>query len=195
MRLPRLIGDDLVEIDADKNEVRRIHTWKLFDPAKDPIAPNRRRWEWTHVNGLDVNAAGDIVFSARSNDRVGVIDASTHQLSFKFTKVLGQHHPTWLANGLFDITGGLLTQTINLSGGGGLAPLFNLGSQGGFLITSETQYGGTLGDFTNDFFGSSDKPQVFSPAPVPSTIVLGVIGGVLVVGGARLPRRRRLEKC
>jgi DNA-directed RNA polymerase subunit H (RpoH/RPB5) len=60
-KLPRLIGDDLVEVDMHKTEVRRIHTWKLFDPVKDPIGPARRRWEWTHVNGLDVNAAGDIV--------------------------------------------------------------------------------------------------------------------------------------
>ena len=71
-RLPRLLGDDLVEIDPDQNEVRRIHVWELLDPVKDPIQPTIRRWEWTHVNGLDVNDAGDIVFSARSNDRVAV---------------------------------------------------------------------------------------------------------------------------
>ena len=102
-KLPRLIGDDLVEVDADKKEVRRIHTWKMFDPVKDPIGPTRRRWEWTHVNGLDVNAAGDIVFSARSNDRVVVIDASTGEVALKFTKSLGQHHPTWLENGNIQI--------------------------------------------------------------------------------------------
>ena len=30
-RLPRLLGDDLVEIDENLNEVRRIHTWQLLD--------------------------------------------------------------------------------------------------------------------------------------------------------------------
>ena len=54
-KLPRLIGDDLVEITPDLKEVRRIHTWQLLDPVKDPIDPTDRRWEWTHINGIDVN--------------------------------------------------------------------------------------------------------------------------------------------
>jgi hypothetical protein len=102
-RLPRLIGDDLVEIDAAKNEVRRIHTWQLLDPLKDPIRPTNRRWEWTHINGIDVNAAGDIVFSARANDRVAVIDGKSGAITFKFTQTIGQHHPTWLDNGNIQI--------------------------------------------------------------------------------------------
>ena len=75
-RLPRLLGDDLVEVDPTGAEVRRIHTWKLLDPRKDPIDPTTLRWEWTHINGFDVNAAGDIVFSCRNNDRVAIIDLS-----------------------------------------------------------------------------------------------------------------------
>ena len=102
-KLPRLIGDDFVEIDAQMQEVRRIHTWKLFDPVKDPILSTENRWEWTHINGLDVNAAGDIVFSARNNGRVAVIDGKSGELSFKFSKTVGQHHPTWLANGNIQI--------------------------------------------------------------------------------------------
>ncbi|HEY1753175.1 MAG TPA: aryl-sulfate sulfotransferase, partial [Caulobacteraceae bacterium] len=98
-KLPRLIGDDLVEIDADRNEVRRIHTWRLLDPAKDPIDPTYRRWEWSHVNGLDVNEAGDIVFSARNCHRIGVIDGKTGELKLKLDKTYGQHNPTWLPNG------------------------------------------------------------------------------------------------
>ncbi len=104
-KLPRLLGDDLVEITPDQKEVRRIHTWRLLDPVKDRIDPGRRRWEWTHVNGIDVNEKGDIVFSARSCDRVGVIDGASGELRFKFDDVRGQHNPTWLPNGnilLFD---------------------------------------------------------------------------------------------
>jgi hypothetical protein len=100
-RLPRLIGDDLVEITPDQKEVRRIHTWQLLDPLKDRIGPTRRRWEWTHINGIDVNAKGDIVFSARTCDLVGVIDGETGALKFRFTDLHGQHHPTWLPNGHF----------------------------------------------------------------------------------------------
>jgi hypothetical protein len=98
-KLPRLLGDDLVEVTPDLKEVRRIHTWLLLDPVKDAIDPTTRRWEWTHVNGIDVNAAGDVVFSARNCDRVAAIDGATGKLRFKFDKVRGQHNPTWLPNG------------------------------------------------------------------------------------------------
>ncbi|HLK23213.1 MAG TPA: aryl-sulfate sulfotransferase [Caulobacteraceae bacterium] len=98
-RLPRLLGDDLVEVTPDKKEVRRIQTWKLLDPKKDRIEPRAIRWEWTHINGIDVNEKGDIVFSARNCDRVCVISGETGEISFKFDKVHGQHNPTWLPNG------------------------------------------------------------------------------------------------
>ena len=100
-KLPRLVGDDLVEITPDQKEVRRIHLWQLLDPVKDPIDPSYIRWEWTHVNGIDVNEAGDIVFSARQCHRIGVIDGTTGELTFKFDKTYGQHNPTWLPNGNF----------------------------------------------------------------------------------------------
>ena len=102
-KLPALIGDDLVEVDRDLKEVRRSHTWQLLDPVKDPIHPTVRRWEWTHINGIDVNEAGDIVFSARTCDRVAVIDAKSGAISFKFDKAHGQHNPTWLKNGNIQI--------------------------------------------------------------------------------------------
>jgi len=95
-KLPRLLSDDIVEVDPAGNEVRRIHVWKLFSPKKDPIHPTKRRWEWTHLNALDVNAAGDIAISCRQNNRVGVIDAKTGQLKLKFTDVHGQHNVTWV---------------------------------------------------------------------------------------------------
>ncbi|MBT6444617.1 MAG: PQQ-binding-like beta-propeller repeat protein [Acidimicrobiaceae bacterium] len=95
-RLPQLLSDDLVEVDPAGNEVRRISIWKLFDPKKDPIHASRRRWEWTHVNSIDVNPAGDIAFSARQMNRVGVIDGKTGELTLKFTNVHGQHHVTWV---------------------------------------------------------------------------------------------------
>jgi len=98
-RLPRLIGDDLVEITPDLKEVRRIQTWRLLDPHKDRIHPTDRRWEWTHINGIDVNEKGDIVFSARNCHRVAVIDGASGQIRFKFDKTYGQHNPSWLPNG------------------------------------------------------------------------------------------------
>ncbi len=98
-RLPRLLGDDLVEVDPHGREIRRIETWKLLDPLKDPIHPTARRWEWTHLNGFDVSEDGDIVFSCRNADVVAVIDAATGQISSKFREAHGQHNPSWLENG------------------------------------------------------------------------------------------------
>lgn len=95
-RLPRLLGDDLVEVDPAGKEVRRIHTWKLLDPVKDPIYPTERRWEWTHVNSIDVNSKGDIVFSARNADRVAIIDAATGKIRWKFDRTHRQHNTTWV---------------------------------------------------------------------------------------------------
>ena len=95
-RLPRLLGDDIVEVDSDGVEVARTHLWQLLDPVKDPIHPTKRRWEWTHLNGIDVNDRGDIAFSARTNNRVGVIDGATGELTLKFTDTHGQHHVTWV---------------------------------------------------------------------------------------------------
>jgi outer membrane protein assembly factor BamB len=95
-----LLGDDLVEVDTDGKEVRRIHTWQLLDPIKDPIYPTNRRWEWTHLNGFDVNAKGDIVFSARNNNRIAVIDAATHEIRYKFTRSYNQHNPTWVGDNI-----------------------------------------------------------------------------------------------
>lgn len=98
-RLPRLLGDDLVEVDRDCKEVRRIRTWQLLDPVKDPIYPTTRRWEWTHLNGIDVNDAGDIVFSARNADRVAIIDHASGAIKWKYTKTHGQHNPTFTPDG------------------------------------------------------------------------------------------------
>lgn len=98
-KLPRLLGDDLVEFDPNGREIRRIHTWKLLDPVKDPIYPTTRRWEWTHLNGFDVNDAGDIVFSARNADRVAIIDNASGEIRWKFTKTHGQHNPTFTPAG------------------------------------------------------------------------------------------------
>ena len=99
-RLPRLLGDDLVEVDKEGKEVRRIHTWKLLDPVKDPISPSTRRWEWTHLNGIDINDKGEIVFSARNTDRVAIINAAATEITWKFNRSHGQHNPTWVGDNI-----------------------------------------------------------------------------------------------
>jgi len=105
-RLPKeklpanLLGDDLVEIDPDGKEVRRVETWKLFDPKKDPICPLEGRIEWTHVNSVDVNAEGEILFSCRNNSRVAIISPDG-EMTWKYgaPDTGHQHHATFLDNG------------------------------------------------------------------------------------------------
>jgi hypothetical protein len=96
-----MLCDDLVEIDRDGQEVGRIHLYELLDPVKDPICPLEPRWEWTHLNSLDVMPNGDTVFSCRSNSRVGIIDAASKQLRWKYgaPDVVHQHHASALPNG------------------------------------------------------------------------------------------------
>ena len=97
-KLPRMLGDDIVEVDADGNEVWRVHSWQLLDPRRDPIGPIERRWEWTHMNGLDVHEDGRVLFSCRQNSRVGIIDRESGELLWKYgdPDTHWQHHPTWV---------------------------------------------------------------------------------------------------
>jgi hypothetical protein len=100
-RLPaRLLGDDLVEIDSTGREVRRVETWRLYDPKKDPICPLEGRIEWTHVNSVDVNAAGDIVISCRNNSRVSIINAEGAMTwNYGAPHTAHQHHATFVGDG------------------------------------------------------------------------------------------------
>lgn len=100
-----MLSDDIIEVDAKGEEVRRHHVWRLLDPARDPICPIEDRGDWTHVNGLDVTAEGDIVFSCRNNSCIGRIDAKTGELTWKFGQPVTshQHHPSVLPNGNLQI--------------------------------------------------------------------------------------------
>ncbi|MEM9652474.1 MAG: aryl-sulfate sulfotransferase [Actinomycetota bacterium] len=97
-RVPRLLSDDFVEVDPGGNEVNRIHLWQLLDPAKDPIDTSRRRWEWTHTNAIDMNSRGDIAFSCKANNRVGVICGETGELKLKVDDCFAQHHANWVGD-------------------------------------------------------------------------------------------------
>jgi hypothetical protein len=100
-KLPPLLGDDIVEVDSKGKEVWRAKTWELFDPRKDPICSIDRRWEWTHINSVDVNAEGDVLFSCRQNSRVAIVNRQSGEMTWKygFPDTSHQHHATWLANG------------------------------------------------------------------------------------------------
>jgi len=103
-KLPPMLGDDLVEIDRLGREVRRVETWRRYHPRRDPICPLEGRIEWTHMNSVDVNGAGDVVVSCRNNSRVSVFDA-TGEMTWNYgaPDTAHQHHATWLPNGNIQI--------------------------------------------------------------------------------------------
>jgi hypothetical protein len=97
----------------------------------------------------------------------------------------------WAFNGLFDFTGGSLTQPpIALSGGGNFSDLFSLGDRGGFDVVVEQLVGGILGDFAADFQGNTDKgPVAGVVVPEPSTIRLVLIALAAIAGRGGIARR------
>jgi hypothetical protein len=96
-----MFGDDIVEVDADGNDVWSVSLADLLDPTEDPICPIEGRREWLHLNGIDVTASGDVLFSCRNTSRVGLVDRASGELRWKFgaPNTHHQHHPTALPNG------------------------------------------------------------------------------------------------
>ena len=92
-----MLGDEIFEIDAEGNELWRVKLWELHDPINDLICPLEPRTEWTHLNSLDVNERGDVLFSCRNNSRVGIIDGETKKLVWNYGQpnIFHQHHATW----------------------------------------------------------------------------------------------------
>jgi hypothetical protein len=104
-KFPRMLSDDIVEIDSSGTEQRRIHLYELFDPVRDAICPLEQRWEWTHLNSLAVLGNGDIPVSCRTNSRVAIVDRSTARIRWKYgaPNVFHQHHATPLERGTVQI--------------------------------------------------------------------------------------------
>ena len=98
---PPMAGDEIYEIDPSGKEVWRAKIWESHDPRRDPICPLEDRKEWSHVNSIDVNEDGDVLFSCRNNSRVGIISRSTGELTWSYgqPEVFHQHNATWLPNG------------------------------------------------------------------------------------------------
>ncbi len=99
-----MLADDIIEINRQGEILERFSTWQYLDPVKDPIQPLETRWEWTHLNSVDVQ--GDaLLVSCRDNSRVFAFDTKTSELLFKVTEpmVSMQHHATFLGNGNIQI--------------------------------------------------------------------------------------------
>ena len=100
-KFPRMLCDDIVEINHHGKELHRWHLADVLDPVRDAICPLEQRWEWTHLNSLAVMPHGDVLFSCRSNSRVGIISRSNGQLRWKYgsPNIFHQHHASALPDG------------------------------------------------------------------------------------------------
>ena len=114
-----MIGDDIVELDAEGKEVDRIELWRLLDPRRHRICPFERRWEWSHCNSIDVDGNGGILFSARSISLVGRVDRgedgeASLGWEFGWPEISHQHHATALASGNVQIFDNGMHRTLDL---------------------------------------------------------------------------------
>ena len=100
-----MIGDDIIEIDRAGNELNRWHTWQMFDPVDDPVRPLQGRWEWTHLNSIDLRPDGNLIISCRNNARVAIIDRDAQKIVWKLGSpvVSLQHHATAVHGGNIQI--------------------------------------------------------------------------------------------
>jgi hypothetical protein len=138
--------------------------------------------------GFVANGAGLSVMGTLDLDGDGIPDVSGLLLSGPITDFGADPAgpPTRAFNGTFTVTGGALTGTIPLSGGGSLNGGFPLGAVGGFILFAEDVTSGTLGDFTRSFASDSVKGDVGVVVPGPASLILFVTGGA----GLGLLRRR-----
>jgi hypothetical protein len=100
-----MIGDDVIEIDRDGNEISRCSIWQLFNPRRDPIQPLMNRWEWTHLNSISLTPEGQLIISCRHNSRVAIIDREAPAIVWQLgdPEISLQHHATPVEGGNIQI--------------------------------------------------------------------------------------------
>jgi hypothetical protein len=102
----------------------------------------------------------------------------------------GPGPPTVTFNGLFQVTGGLLSGPLTLSGGASIPALFPVGSIDGFMLSSEQVTSGILGDFTSDFSSNKVKSYAGVVTPEPGGLLLVLSGAALMCGYVLVCGRR-----
>ena len=96
-----MLGDFLLELNADGEVVWEWHGKDRLDPEQEVICPREFRGEWTHCNGVTELVDGNICISFRQTSQVIFIDKATGDVYWRYGpgELSHQHNPTQLANG------------------------------------------------------------------------------------------------
>jgi hypothetical protein len=97
----QMLGDVLIEVNAQGEVVREWRSWEHLDVKQDVICPIDHRMEWTHGNSVSVNNDGHWVVSLRRIDTVVVIDPESGDIVWRWGRdvISHQHDANFLPNG------------------------------------------------------------------------------------------------
>lgn len=119
-----MLGDFLLELNADGEAVWEWHGYDKLDPEQEVIEGNGMRGEWTHCNGVTELLNGDICISFRQTSQIVFISKETGDVYWRFGpgELSHQHNPTQLDNGnllIFDngetrAQGGVFSRVVEL---------------------------------------------------------------------------------
>lgn len=93
--------DVIREVNRKGELVWEWRAWEHLEPGDFPIAPGFGRYHWPLVNGLGVNAQGDVLMSLRNTSGIIAVDRVTGGVKMHIppSVVSHQHAPVALANG------------------------------------------------------------------------------------------------
>ncbi|WP_070106193.1 aryl-sulfate sulfotransferase [Burkholderia plantarii] len=96
-----MYGDVIREVNRAGELVWEWKAWEHLNPEDFPIAPGFGRYHWPLVNGLGVNARGEVLMSLRTTSGIIAVDRQTGGVTMHIppSLVSHQHAPVALANG------------------------------------------------------------------------------------------------
>jgi hypothetical protein len=157
---------------------------------------------------LHVNASGNLVAGGTGFTLTGAVDidgdgiddpkGTTTSMTLLTGTITafgtnGPGPPTVTFDGLFKVTGGVLTGPLTLSNNDHIGALFAIGSIGGFTLDAENVASGILGNFVSSFSSTSVKTFAGSVLPEPGGLAL-ILSGAPVVCGYVVLRARRAAR-
>jgi hypothetical protein len=199
-----------ITYDATTDDFHSVSTALSYSPAPQPSGFAFFTAGSTVTIDLSVDNSGKFIaggtgFNITGGldlDGDGRVDVSGDLLDGTITNFGGKPAgpPTWVSDGTFTVTGGLLTNPmIALGGGGTWNGGFPVGALGGFLLFAENATSGTLGDFSQDFSSGNVKSNeglaVSVPEPATWTLTATALGLLSSYSLRRRQHRRRLAMC